>query len=141
MKRFDFAGEVAKQTITIASAIITVLLAFYEKFFSHAAVVYFLVLIDLLVFALSIMFGVFSVGGIVNLVETQEYIDAARENSTGQKLSPVKRKFVRLGGTLATKFAVWQQVLFFVALIDFIFIAIFDRMGIFGSQIAMGGPG
>ena len=34
MKRFDFANDVAKQLITITSAIITVVIAFYEKFFS-----------------------------------------------------------------------------------------------------------
>jgi hypothetical protein len=131
MKRFDFASEVAKQTITIASAIITVLIAFYEKFFSGEPVVFYLVLGNLLLFAISIVLGIFSLGGIVNLVEQQEYRDASVDTSTKLKTPSAKSAFARLAGTLAARFACWQQFIFFVALLAFIFIGILDKMGTF----------
>jgi uncharacterized membrane protein len=47
MKRFDLANEVSKQLITIASAIIAIVVAFYDKFFSHGTATFIAVLIIL----------------------------------------------------------------------------------------------
>jgi hypothetical protein len=121
MKRFDFAGEVAKQLITICSAIITVVIAFYEKFFTHGDWSFYLVLADLVVFILSIGAGVLSLGGIVTLVERQERQDASRS-----KLRPIYA-FVRIGGSTARLCAMWQQGLFLFGLLCFVLIAVVDR--------------
>jgi hypothetical protein len=72
MKRFDFAADVSKQLITICAAIITVLITFYDKFFSHRPVVFIGMLITLIIFIVSIACGIFALGGLVNLVERQE---------------------------------------------------------------------
>lgn len=135
MKRFDFAAEVIKQTITIASAIITVLIAFYEKFFSHISIVFYLVMGDLLCFAASIVFGVFCLGGIVNLAERQEYNDIENGSSSKLKQSS-KTTFVRLGGTPVVTLAICQQLLFFGAFIAFITIAVLDKAEVFGVHPA-----
>ena len=97
MKRFDLANEVAKQLITIASAIITVLVAFYEKFFSHEDWIFILVFVVLLIFILSILIGVLSIGGLTTLVESQEHNEWLRTNPppTGTRLT---RSFHNLTG-------------------------------------------
>lgn len=75
MKRFDFASDVAKQLITICSAIIAIVIAFYEKFFSHAPWTFYAVLLLLFVFVLSILCGIGGIGGLTELVEDQEHND------------------------------------------------------------------
>jgi len=124
MKRFDFANEVAKQLITIASAIITLVLAFYEKFFSHDT--YFYVLAALLLFVASIFCGVLSIGGVTTLTEDQEHKDWLTANPPpGTTVPPV---FVRLGGSWSQYSAMAQQGLFVIALILFTVIAIRDHL-------------
>lgn len=120
MKRFDFANEVAKQLITIASAIVTVVIAFYEKFFSHHGVTFSLVFLVLMLFILSIVLGVMAVGGLVNLVERQEEADQSRtEGEQGE--------FVSVRQSTAQSCAQWQQVLFAAGLSLFVLVAILDR--------------
>src|SRR6266481_5912335 len=75
MKRFDLANEVAKQLITISAAIITLVVAFYEKFFAHNTVTFLFVLAALALFILSVAAGVQSIGGLVLLAEEQEHKD------------------------------------------------------------------
>jgi hypothetical protein len=129
MKRFDFAGEVSKQLITICAAIITVVIAFYEKFFSHANWTFYFVLFDLALFVFSIFAGVWSLGGVANLVEHQEYRDAASERANSKsKLRPVVPKgFVRISGSRASLWARWQQIFFLLALSSFVLVAVVDR--------------
>jgi Calcineurin-like phosphoesterase len=122
VKRFDFANEVAKQLITIASAIITVVIAFYEKFFSHSGVTFFLVLVVLSILIISIIFGVMTVGGLVKLVERQEETDWTHGNNPA-----VPAEFKRLRRSTAETCAKWQQGLFAVGLVLFVLVAILDR--------------
>jgi Calcineurin-like phosphoesterase len=128
MKRFDFANDGAKQLITIASAIITVVIAFYEKFFSHSGTTFVLVFVVLLILIVSITFGVMTIGGLVNLVERQEESDW---NHTNNPPSPAE--FTRLGGTGAQTSARWQQGLFAAGLVLFILVATLDRLCLSGS--------
>jgi hypothetical protein len=111
MKRFDLAAEVAKQLITIASAIITVVIAFYEKFFSHSGCTFAAMVAALFVFIVSIGLGVLSIGGVTTLVEDQE-----RD----------PKGFFELRGSSAQKLAIAQQVVFTIGLILFLVVAAFD---------------
>jgi len=76
MKRFDFASDVAKQLITISSALITVLIGFYEKFFSQSGTTFTLVVIILSIFVASVICGILTIGCLTNLVNKQEFHDA-----------------------------------------------------------------
>ena len=136
MKRFDFANDVAKQLITISSAIIAVVIAFYEKFLSHGTCTFVLVFLALFVFILSIISGVLTIGGLTNLVELQEYKDLkseSEENSDNASATsagvpkPGTKEFVRLGGSAAQTCAIAQQALFALGLFLFIAAAIYDR--------------
>jgi hypothetical protein len=120
MKRFDFANDVAKQLITITSAIITVVIAFYEKFFSHSTATFVLVFLVLLVFIASIILGVLTIGALVDLVEQQEIAD-------GKKPQPAHPVFIKLRGTNVQTWARRQQILFALGLLFFIVVAILDR--------------
>ncbi len=133
MKRFDLANEVAKQLITIASAIITVLVAFYEKFFSHEDWIFILVFVVLLIFILSILIGVLSIGGLTTLVESQEHNEWLRTNPppTGTPHA----EFSQLDGSSAQRLARWQQILFSSGLLLFIVVSIADRY-FFGAHKA-----
>lgn len=133
MKRFDFAAEVAKQLITISSAIITVIIAFYEKFFSKEPIVFFLVFGDLLLFIISIVIGVLSIGGIVTLVGRQELADTKSAPNEKTKLKPPRAKFVSLFGSTAMTLALWQQFFFAIGLFTFIAVAVTDKIGWLGS--------
>src|SRR5437879_3476740 len=115
MKRFDYAADVAKQLITISSAIITVVVAFYDKFLSHSAITRIIMIAVLGTFALSIIFGIFSLGGLVSLVDRQERADQAPEIKVKNR-----RSFVRLTGSKAQRFAQEQQIAFIVGLILFL---------------------
>lgn len=137
MKRFDFANEVAKQLITVASAIITIVIVFYEKFFSHGGYTFALVFLVLFILILSIMFGVMCIGGLTNLVEHQEYIDAqktpagaATTAAAGGETKVDEKKdalgFIKLD-SCARVFAIVQQALFALALLLFICTAVYDR--------------
>jgi len=113
MKRFDLATEVPKQLITIASAIITVVIAFYEKFFSHADFTFAAMFITLFIFIISVGLGVLSIGGVTTLVENQERTPGI---------------FVELRRSYAQKFAVAQQIVFIFGLVAFLFVALIDRL-------------
>lgn len=140
MKRFDFANEVAKQLITVSSAIITIVVVFYEKFFSHGGYTFALVFLVLFIFILSIMFGVLCIGGLTNLAEHQEYIDAqtaqtkigatTTATADGETKADVKKdasSFIKLDKSCAQKFALIQQILFALGLLLFICTAVYDR--------------
>jgi hypothetical protein len=121
MKRFDLANEVAKQLITISAAIITLVVAFYEKFFSHNIVTFLFVLAALVLFILSVAAGVLSIGGLVLLAEEQENKDFRAGEDTRVR---VPAEFVALGGTPAETYTKLQQVLFGFGLLLFIVVAI-----------------
>ena len=125
MKRFDFAAEVSKQLITISSAIITVVVAFYEKFFSHVSITFVFVFIVLLVFIASIIFGVFALGAIVSMVERQERADINAADAATKEQS-----FVKMADSSAATCAAWQQSLFAIALVLFAMVAMCDKAGI-----------
>jgi hypothetical protein len=126
MKRFDFANEVAKQLITISSAIITVVIAFYDKFFSHSTPTFVLVIVVLLFFIASIVTGVLSIGGLTNQVEKQEHHDWEKGGSKSRRTP-----FVKLDKSSAQYWARWQQGLFTIGLLLFITVAILDRTSLF----------
>jgi predicted PurR-regulated permease PerM len=136
VKRFDFANEVAKQLITIASAIITVLIAFLEKFLSRDFCTSSLIFLALFVLVGSIALGVQAIGGLTNLVELQEFYDTKTEANqvNAETLTPPTsnpvigtKVFVRLYGTPAQKFALAQQIAFATALLLFLAAATYDR--------------
>src|SRR5689334_19897422 len=124
MKRFDFAAEVAKQLITVSSAIITVVIGFYEKFFSKDVTIFFLVFADMLVFVVSIVAGILSLGGIVTLVGRQELRDFRSALNPASKLKPRPSQFVHLFGSNAMRMAAWQQGLFALGLLAFLGVAV-----------------
>src|ERR1051326_4465767 len=109
MKRFDYAAEVPKQLITISAAIITLVVAFYEKFFSHHTVTFILVFIALITLILAGAAGVLSIGGLVHGAEEQEKNDF--ECVADPK---AEKKFVTLYEIGAPRYAVLQQFLFTV---------------------------
>lgn len=122
MKRFDYAAEVPKQLITISAAIITLIVAFYEKFFSHHTVTFVFVFVALVILILSGAAGVLSIGGLVHGAEEQERSDF--ENAVNPTAA---KRFVTLYEIGAPRYAAVQQVLFGIALILFVLVAIIDR--------------
>jgi hypothetical protein len=136
MKRFDLASEVAKQLITIASAIITVVIVFYEKFFSHENLTFFAVFFILLIFIVSILAGVLSIGGVTTLVEAQEDNDWQLDHPP-PAVAPAAA-FTNLNGTWAQTFAKCQQGLFVFGLFLFLAVGIADR--VCGSSPATKSP-
>lgn len=126
MRRFDFAGEVSKQLIAISSAIVSLVVIFSEKFFSKDWYVFYFVFGDLIVFIVSIIMGVLSIGALVTLVERQE----RREANADSKVRKTRAagRFICLADSTAMKLAKLQQGLFAFGLVMFIFIAVVDRM-------------
>src|SRR6266436_1487867 len=120
MKRFDYAADVAKQLITIASAVVTVAFAFY-KIFSHSLFTRIAMILVLGIFVLSILFGIFSLGGLVTLVDRQE-----RLNSPITGRLPNRPLHVRLSGSQAERYAQEQQIAFMLGLLLFLLLALFD---------------
>lgn len=139
MKRFDFAAEVAKQLITVASAIIAVIVAFNEKFFSKNMEVFFCVLADLTIFIFSIIAGILCLGGLVHLVGKQEYKDSNSINPNKIRRPSIGREFVRISGTSANFFAQCQQIFFGFGLCFFIAIAVFDKSYNQSSELPLTG--
>jgi hypothetical protein len=121
MKRFDYAADVAKQLITIASAVIGVAFSFYDKIFSHNLLVRIAMIIVLAIFAGSIFLGIRSLGGLVTLVERQE-----------GPPPPTGPHHVILMGTPAARYAQDQQITFLAALGLFLLLALID--GVFSSM-------
>jgi hypothetical protein len=122
MKRFDFAAEVPKQLITISAAIITLIVAFYEKFFSHHPLTFVLIFIALVILILSGAAGVLSIGGLVYGAEQQE------KNDFETTMDPqAQKRFVTLQEIGAPNYAIVQQLLFGVGLFVFVLVAILDR--------------
>ncbi|SRR6266446_6025501 len=121
MKRFDYAADVAKQLITIASAVVTVAFAFYDKIFSHSLFTRIAMILVLGIFVLSILFGIFSLGGLVTLVDRQE-----RLNSPITGRLPNRPLHVRLSGSQAERYAQEQQIAFMLGLLLFLLLALFD---------------
>lgn len=139
MKRFDFAAEVAKQLITVASAIIAVIVAFNEKFFSKNIEVFFCVLADLTIFIFSIIAGILCLGGLVHLVGKQEYKDSNSINQNKIRRPLISREFVRISRTSANFFAQCQQIFFGFGLCFFIAIAVFDKYHNQSSELPLTG--
>jgi cytochrome oxidase assembly protein ShyY1 len=123
MKRFDFAADVAKQLITISSAFIAVVVAFYEKFFTRSPVTFFFVVLVLITFIVSIVAGVWSLGGLVTLVSRQERLDQATQKGR----LPSRPVFVSLRGTEAMRYAQLQQWVFLFAMVGFALVALIDN--------------
>jgi hypothetical protein len=123
VKRFDFAADVSKQLVTICAAIITVVITFYDKFLSHREPVFTAVMITLALFIVSIACGIAALGGLVNLVETQETPPPLPAPAAIPPATP----FVRLGGTAAMTYTQWQQLTFAAALIAFLLVAAVDH--------------
>lgn len=123
MKRFDFAAEVAKQLITISSAFIAVVVAFYEKFFTRSPVTFFFVVLVLITFMVSIIAGVWSLGGLVTLISRQEHLDRTAQKG---KL-PSRAAFVSLRDTEALRYAQLQQWIFLFAMVGFALVALIDN--------------
>lgn len=138
MKRFDFAGEVAKQQITIGSALITVIITFYKDIFiSKDHIISLWIMLAIALIFASIALGIQSIGGLTHLIEQQEEIDYLESDS---KFSIVtSSKFISLIGTLAQRCASYQQLAFLIGFSLFIIVALLDRTGLFPHVRKIGG--
>jgi hypothetical protein len=97
MKRFEFAADVAKLLITVSTAIVTVVITFYDKIFNKDPVASIVIFCAIVLLISSIKAGINSVGGLTNLVELQEMHERSKLNRENLKFCHTINSFEKLG--------------------------------------------
>ena len=122
MKRFDYALDLNKQILTLASAFIGGAIAFYGNVFktTPTAVVFFVFLAGIACWMLSVVSGIWGIGALANVAERQEQHQANNEP-----------KFVSLfDHTLVVKFFRWQQNFFVLGIVLFLLSFLLQQTGL-----------
>jgi hypothetical protein len=114
VKRFDTAIEIAKQLLTICVALIGGLAAFIDKIILNDDHRFLLLLIfvSFICWLISIVFGIFHLGAVTNLIETQERTPAT---------------FVSTFGAASAELGKWQQLCFFFGIAVILVAFFWDR--------------
>jgi len=124
-KRFEVAIEISKQMITLCSALIIGTAALAANILSNeeSRVIFTMLVFQYIFHFLSIIFGVFHIGAMANLIETAERVEYEREMGSNNR-SPT---FVSIfDNRLAPIFCSIQQWLFVLGVLFLVATVIAD---------------